>query len=136
MVDFHSILVTSYKLLNCFSLIKNTSFILSTNVGNGDLTYLHGIRVLSLFWIILLHHTVTIITMPGSPNPGEKCVHMLCHLNCLMERLFLYNYTDYIVVFIWLIAIQPIHNLSLNDLRLCKWNNVCNCCIRLQIFSN
>ena len=88
MVDFHSILVTSYKLLNCFSLIKNTSFILSTNVGNGDLTYLHGIRVLSLFWIILLHHTVTIITMPGSPNPGEKCVHMLCHLNCIMERLF------------------------------------------------
>ena len=43
MVDFHSILVTSYKLLNCFSLIKNTSFILSTNVGKGDLTYLHGI---------------------------------------------------------------------------------------------
>ena len=26
-----------------------------TNTGKSDLTYLHGIRVLSLFWIILLH---------------------------------------------------------------------------------
>ena len=90
MVYFLSILGTSYKLLNCFSLIKNTSFILSTNVGKGDLTYLHGIRVLSLFWIILLHHTGTIIAMPGSPNPGEKYVNVLmrCHFYCIMVRLF------------------------------------------------
>ena len=90
MVYFLSILGTSYKPLNCFSLIKNTSFILSTNVGKGDLTYLHGIRVLSLFWIILLHHTGIIITMPGSPNPGEKYVNVLmrCHFYCIIVRLF------------------------------------------------
>ena len=69
---FLSISVTSYKLLNCFSLIKNTSFILSTNVGKSDLTYLHGIRVLSLFWIIILHYTNFIIPLPGMLNTGEK----------------------------------------------------------------
>ena len=87
---FLSILVTSYKLLNCFSLIKNTSFILSTNVGKSDLTYLHGIRVLSLFWIILLHHTANIITFLGLPTAGEKSVNVLmrCHFYCIMVRLF------------------------------------------------
>lgn len=28
---------------------------MNTDVGKSDLTYLHGIRVLSMFWIIYLH---------------------------------------------------------------------------------
>ena len=72
-LSFHFI-VTLYKLLNCFSLIKNTNFILNTNVGKNDLTYLHGIRVLSLFWIILVHLIGDLIPLPFTPTKGEQCV--------------------------------------------------------------
>ncbi|XP_046853576.1 nose resistant to fluoxetine protein 6-like isoform X2 [Xenia sp. Carnegie-2017] len=44
-----------YKILQSFSIAKNVKSIMNTNVGQSDLTYLHGIRVLSLFWIILFH---------------------------------------------------------------------------------
>ena len=44
-----------YKILHCFSMIRNVKWIMNTNAGKSDLTYLHGIRVLSLFWIILFH---------------------------------------------------------------------------------
>jgi hypothetical protein len=30
---------------------------MKTDVEKSDMTYLHGIRVLTLFWIILLHAT-------------------------------------------------------------------------------
>ena len=43
------------RTLQSFSTIRNIKTIMSTNVGKRDLRYLHGIRVLSLFWIILLH---------------------------------------------------------------------------------
>ncbi len=36
-------------------MLRNVKTIMSTNTGKSDLTYLHGIRVLSLFWIILIH---------------------------------------------------------------------------------
>ena len=48
-------ILTVYEVLNSFSLIRNTNSILNTKVGKSDLTYLHGIRVLSLFWVILAH---------------------------------------------------------------------------------
>ena len=44
--------------LHSFSIIRNVQSIMRTHIGNSDLTYLHGIRVLSLFWIILYHITV------------------------------------------------------------------------------
>ena len=44
-----------YQALHSFSMIRNIKSTMNTNVGKRDLTYLHGIRVLSLFWIILLH---------------------------------------------------------------------------------
>ena len=44
-----------YEILNSFSMVRNVNAILNTNVRKSDLTYLHGIRVLSLFWIILYH---------------------------------------------------------------------------------
>ena len=44
-----------YQALNSFSMIRNIKSTMNTNVGKRDLTYLHGIRVLSLFWMILLH---------------------------------------------------------------------------------
>ena len=28
---------------------------MNTDVGKSDLTYLHGIRVISLFWIVYIH---------------------------------------------------------------------------------
>ncbi|XP_028406328.1 nose resistant to fluoxetine protein 6-like [Dendronephthya gigantea] len=46
---------TFYEIVNSFSMIRNVNTILNTNVRKSDLTYLHGIRVLSLFWIILFH---------------------------------------------------------------------------------
>ena len=67
-----SISVTLYKVLNCFSIIRNTAFIFNTKVRKTDLSYLHGIRVLSLFWIILFHFTITIIPPLGIPFAGKQ----------------------------------------------------------------
>jgi hypothetical protein len=50
-----------HEALHSFSMIRNIKSIMSTDVVKGDMTYLHGIRVLSLFWIILFH--VNIYTM-------------------------------------------------------------------------
>ena len=59
------------QILHSFSIIRNVKTIMSTDCGKGDLTYLHGIRVLSLFWIILFHvHTVFILSL----GPIGKCV--------------------------------------------------------------
>ena len=49
------------RTLHSFSIIRNIKTIMSTNVGKRDLRYLHGIRVLSLFWIILLHVTFSAV---------------------------------------------------------------------------
>jgi hypothetical protein len=43
------------EILHSFSMIRNVKSIMRTDVEKSDMTYLHGIRVLSLFWIILLH---------------------------------------------------------------------------------
>ena len=39
-----------------FSLPKNTDRIFSTNAGRGNIGCLHGIRVLSMAWVVLGHH--------------------------------------------------------------------------------
>ena len=52
---FVSLLARLHEALNCFSLVRNTNTIFNTKVRPNDLTYLHGIRVLTMFWIILLH---------------------------------------------------------------------------------
>ena len=43
------------RFFRCFSLLKNTKSILSTNVAEGSITSINGIRVISLTWIILGH---------------------------------------------------------------------------------
>ncbi|XP_028401903.1 O-acyltransferase like protein-like [Dendronephthya gigantea] len=43
------------SVLDCFSCQRNIKFIMNTDVGKSDLTYLHGIRVISMFWIIYIH---------------------------------------------------------------------------------
>ncbi|EDO47332.1 predicted protein, partial [Nematostella vectensis] len=39
----------------CFSIIRNTSRIMDTNVPPGAITSINGMRVLSMFWVILGH---------------------------------------------------------------------------------
>ena len=55
---FHHITGLFRQILHSFSIIRNIKLIMNTNVEKSDLTYLHGMRVLSLFWIILLHVNV------------------------------------------------------------------------------
>ena len=43
------------KLLLCFSLPRNTGRILSVQPGRGNIGCLHGIRVMSLAWVVLGH---------------------------------------------------------------------------------
>ena len=43
------------KFFQCFSLIKNTSCILDTKVPPGAITSINGLRVLSMWWVILGH---------------------------------------------------------------------------------
>ena len=60
-----------HQVLVSFSIIRNIKTIMNTDCGKRDLTYLHGIRVLSLFWIILFHSTF--IFELGSA-PISKCI--------------------------------------------------------------
>ena len=41
--------------LLCFSIIKNTKAVLSTTNPPGAITALHGIRTISMWWVILGH---------------------------------------------------------------------------------
>ena len=43
------------KFLLCFSLIQNTNRILSTNIPPDAITSINGMRVLSMWWVILGH---------------------------------------------------------------------------------
>ena len=43
------------EFFQCFSLIKNTSCILDTKVPPGAITSINGLRVLSMWWVILGH---------------------------------------------------------------------------------
>ena len=50
-----------HHILHSFSMVRNIKSIMRTKVEESDLTYLHGIRVLSLFWIILYHIYVQVL---------------------------------------------------------------------------
>ena len=39
----------------CFSFIKNTKAVLRTDVADGAITSLNGIRVISITWVIMGH---------------------------------------------------------------------------------
>jgi hypothetical protein len=54
-INCHPFVGFCHHILHSFSMIRNIKTIMKTKVGESDLKYLHGIRVLSLFWIILLH---------------------------------------------------------------------------------
>ena len=55
-----------YDVLNCFSLIRNINAIFDTKVSSSDLNCLHGIRVLTMFWIIFIHfgRTASLLSFP------------------------------------------------------------------------
>ena len=60
-----------YNILNCFSLIRNCNSVLNTNVGKRDLTYLHGIRVMSIFWLLAGHVFIPATTAQLTPIGKE-----------------------------------------------------------------
>ena len=53
MLYFHTDVVVRFFL--CFSLIQNTSRIMNTNVPVNAITAINGMRVLSMWWVILGH---------------------------------------------------------------------------------
>ena len=55
------------KFFLCFSLIQNTNRILSTKVPPGAITSINGMRVLSMWWVIL-GHCYAFQTMAGLPS--------------------------------------------------------------------
>ena len=55
------------KFLLCFSLIQNTNRIMSTKVPPGAITSINGMRVLSMWWVIL-GHCYVFQTMTGLPS--------------------------------------------------------------------
>ncbi|CAH3109147.1 unnamed protein product [Porites lobata] len=55
------------KFLLCFSLIQNTNRILSTNIPPGAITSINGMRVLSMWWVIL-GHCYAFQTTAGLPS--------------------------------------------------------------------
>ena len=55
------------QFLLCFSLIQNTNRILSTKVPPGAITSINGMRVLSMWWVIL-GHCYAFQVMTGLPS--------------------------------------------------------------------
>ena len=55
------------KFFLCFSLIQNTNRIMSTKVPPGAITSINGMRVLSMWWVIL-GHCYAFQTMAGLPS--------------------------------------------------------------------
>ena len=53
------------EILLCFSLIRNTKQIMNTKVPIGAITSLNGMRVLSMWWVIL-GHTVFFMVLSGN----------------------------------------------------------------------
>ena len=43
------------RFLTCFSIVRNTSKIMDCNAPPGAITSLNGVRVLSMWWVILGH---------------------------------------------------------------------------------
>ena len=59
----------------CFSLIQNTRLIMDTNVPSTAITSINGMRVLSMWWVIL-GHTYSVQTM--WTIPVSKCSLIVC----------------------------------------------------------
>ena len=57
---------------------------MNTDVSRTDLAYLHGLRVLSLFWIILIH--INIQAANGS-WPYGKWIKAVAENNCVSRVL-------------------------------------------------
>ena len=55
------------KILLCFSLYTNGGKILSTGQPPGAITCLHGIRFLSMTWVILGHSGAFSVLLLGKP---------------------------------------------------------------------
>lgn len=43
------------KILMCFSIYTNTKIILSTKLGDDSIPIIHGIRFITMIWIIISH---------------------------------------------------------------------------------
>ena len=55
------------SILHCFSALNNGRKLLSTKTGSGNLGCIHGIRVLSTFWVVMGHSFLFWVKIPG-PN--------------------------------------------------------------------
>ncbi|KAL9976510.1 hypothetical protein ACROYT_G013819 [Oculina patagonica] len=65
------------KFFQCFSLIKNTSRILDTKAPPGAITSINGMRVLSMWWVILGHVFVWQLIGGNVSNLGLAFLHLL-----------------------------------------------------------
>jgi hypothetical protein len=66
--NFSRISATFCEVFLCFSLVRNTRKIFSTNVPATAITSINGIRVFSILWVILGH---TFLTAGLSPFVGK-----------------------------------------------------------------
>ena len=90
--------------LLCFSVIKNTKTVLSTSNPPGAITAVHGIRTISMWWVVL-GHTFEL----GATTLVGECFQMiftfkvnifLLHGLCCCSLLICVSYLP----FIWLIC--------------------------------
>ena len=68
------------RFLLCFSIVKNTRSILSTHVPKGAIECINGIRVISMWWVILGHFLLFVLG-----DLGENSIDC-CSVDC--RRLF------------------------------------------------
>ncbi|KAF2898405.1 hypothetical protein ILUMI_07770 [Ignelater luminosus] len=63
-LTFYIKLKPAHPFLTAFSLITNTKKLLQTTSGSGQISCLHGIRVISMMWVIFGHRYAISSTMP------------------------------------------------------------------------
>ena len=86
------------KVAMCFSLVKNTRSILSTDVPKGAIESINGIRTISMTWVILGH----VYFFATLSSTGKCFIDSVCEAKnfvtvlCMCYCLYVLHYNNFI----------------------------------------
>jgi hypothetical protein len=75
------------QLLLSFSAVQNSRRILNCDTQEDSLTSLHGLRFLSLAWVILVHTYLQVFAIAGKQAHIARCPQSNCTLRVILSDL-------------------------------------------------
>ena len=81
LVSFSDIIL---EILLCFSLVRNTKRIMDAKVPAGAITSLNGMRVLSMWWVILGHTTLFLVFGGNLGKYGKSVYYKYSHQSIII----------------------------------------------------